>query len=201
MDCLKSLPVAPLAVALGELAGGVILLSGIQLVLLIGLLGAGGNPALIVSVIAFLIPFDLLMLAMSNTVFLIYPVRFAPGTSADFQMVGRTMLFMLLQFLLLIPALGIPAGLGRAGVCAQRLPSPRLRGRRVGLACGRAAALAVPARRRCSRGLIPGRKRRRSEGIAEFGIWISDRERVLCTSIGSAFSAPGSCRCAGLGVV
>ena len=48
---------------------------------------------------------------MSNTLFLIYPVRFAPGTSADFQMVGRMMLFMLLQFLLLIPALGIPAGL------------------------------------------------------------------------------------------
>jgi hypothetical protein len=49
---------------------------------------------------------------MSNTVFLIYPIRFAQGTSADFQMVGRMMLFMFLQFLLLIPALGIPAGLG-----------------------------------------------------------------------------------------
>ena len=110
MDCLKSLPVAPLAIALGELAGGVMLLAAIQLVLLIGLLGAGGNPVLILTVMAFLIPFDLLLLAMSNTMFLIYPVRFAQGTSADFQMVGRTMLFMLLQFLILIPALGIPAG-------------------------------------------------------------------------------------------
>ncbi len=110
MDCLKSLPVAPLAVAIGELAGGLALLAGIQLVILIGLLGAGGNPALILTVVAFLIPFDLLLLAMSNTLFLIYPVRFTPGTAADFQMIGRTMLFMLLQVVILVPSLGIPAG-------------------------------------------------------------------------------------------
>lgn len=110
MDCLKSLPVAPLAMAVGELTGGLVLLSVIQLVILIGLLGAGGNPVLILTVMAFLIPFDLLLLAMSNTIFLIYPVRFSQGTSADFQMIGRTMLFMLMQFLILIPSLGIPAG-------------------------------------------------------------------------------------------
>jgi hypothetical protein len=111
MDCLKSLPIAPLAIALGELAGGVLLLAMIQLVLLIGLLGAGGNPLLVLSVMTFLIPFDMLLLAMNNTVFLIYPVRFTPGTSADFQVAGRMMLFMLLQGLLLIPALGIPLAL------------------------------------------------------------------------------------------
>jgi Putative ABC exporter len=111
MDCLKSLPIAPLSLAVGELAGGLISLWAIQLVLLTGLLGAGGNPVLIVTVMAFLFPFDVLMLAVSNTLFLIYPVRFAQGTSADFQMVGRTMLVMLLQFLILILALGIPAGL------------------------------------------------------------------------------------------
>ena len=44
MDCLKSLPVAPLALAIGELAGGVMLLSAIQLVLLIGLLGSRRKP-------------------------------------------------------------------------------------------------------------------------------------------------------------
>ena len=38
----------------------------IQLVLLIGLLGTGGNAGLLLTVMAFLIPFDLLLLAMSN---------------------------------------------------------------------------------------------------------------------------------------
>jgi hypothetical protein len=111
MDVLKSLPVAPLAVAAGELAGGVVLLAAIQLVMLIGVLGTGGNSALVVTAMAFLVPFDMVMLALSNTLFLIYPVRFAPGTSADFQMVGRVMLLMLLQVLILIPAMGVPAGL------------------------------------------------------------------------------------------
>jgi Putative ABC exporter len=110
MDCLKSLPIAPLALALGELAGGVMLLAMIQLVLLIGLLGSGGNPLLILTVMTFLIPFDLLLLAMSNTLFLVYPVKFTQGTSTDFQVIGRMMLFMLLQFLMLIPAMGIPLG-------------------------------------------------------------------------------------------
>ena len=112
MECLKALPVAPLAVAAGELAGGVCLLSAIQLVVMTAALATGGNPLLVLAVLAFLVPFDVLMLAMSNTLFLIYPVRFAQGTSADFQMMGRMMLFMLLHFLLLIPTLGIPAAFG-----------------------------------------------------------------------------------------
>ncbi len=124
MDVLKSLPVAPLAVATGELAGGLLLLSAIQFVLLIGLLAAGGDPTLVIVVMAFLIPFNVVMLAVSNTLFLIYPVRFTPGTSADFQMVGRMMLLMVLQFLILIPALGIPAGLaGLVSVLAGFQPT------------------------------------------------------------------------------
>jgi hypothetical protein len=124
MDCLKSLPVAPLPLAIGELAGGLILLAAIQLVLLIGLLGAGGNPALVVTVISFLVPFDVLMLSVSNTLFLIYPERITPGNSADFQMIGRRMLNIFLQFLVLIPALGVPAALaGLAYVLTDfRLP-------------------------------------------------------------------------------
>ena len=112
MDCLKSLPVSPLSVAIGELTGGVTLLSAIQFVPLVAVLLAGGSPAVLVSAIAFVIPFNLLILAMCNTVFLIYPIRFPQGNSADFQMVGRMMLMMFLQILLLIPALGVPAAVG-----------------------------------------------------------------------------------------
>jgi hypothetical protein len=112
MDSLKALPVAPLALATGELAGGAMVLAAIQLVLLAGLLVAGASPAIILVAAAFVVPFDVLMLAMNNVLFLIYPVRIAPSTSADFQLFGRVMLFMLLDFLILIPTLGIPAGAG-----------------------------------------------------------------------------------------
>ena len=112
MDCLKSLPVSPLALVAGELAGGLILLATIQVVMMAALLATGTSPLLTSATAAFLLPFDLLMLTASNLVFLIYPVRMMPGTSADFQFVGRMMLFMLLQMLILLPSLGIPAGFG-----------------------------------------------------------------------------------------
>ena len=112
MDSLKTLPVAPLALAAGELAGGVLVLAAIQFVVLAALLAAKGNPAVIVTAAAFLVPFDVLMLGVSNLLFLIYPVRMVQTNAADFQLMGRMMLLMLLQFLILIPGLGIPAAIG-----------------------------------------------------------------------------------------
>jgi ABC-2 type transport system permease protein len=112
MDSLKSLPVRPLALATGELAGAVAVLTAIQLIMLAGLLGTGASAALVLVAAAFVVPFDVLMLVASNTLFLIYPVRIMPTSSADFQFFGRTMLFMLLQGLILLPSLGIPAAAG-----------------------------------------------------------------------------------------
>ena len=112
MDSLKALPVAPLALAAGELAGGVLVLAAIQFVVLAALLAANGEPAVVITAAAFLIPFDVLMLGVSNMLFLIYPVRLVQSNAPDFQLMGRMMLLMLLQFLILIPGLGIPAAFG-----------------------------------------------------------------------------------------
>jgi ABC-2 type transport system permease protein len=111
MDSLKTLPVAPLALAAGELAGGVLVLAAIQFVVLAALLAASGNLTVILTAATFLVPFDVLMLGASNILFLIYPVRMVQS-NADFQLMGRVMLLMLLQFLILIPSLGIPAAFG-----------------------------------------------------------------------------------------
>lgn len=112
MECLKPLPVRPFHLVAGELAGGVAVLAAIQLGLLAELLGAGGTLTLVLVAAAFVVPFDLLMLATSNTLFLIYPVRIVPSALADFQFFGRNMLFMLLQMLIVLPSIGIPAGIG-----------------------------------------------------------------------------------------
>ena len=112
MDSLKTLPVAPLALTVGELAGGVLVLAVIQLVLLAGILAASGNASVILVAAAFVVPFDVLMLAVSNLLFLLYPVRIVQTSSVDFQLMGRVMLFMLLQFLIVLPSLGIPAAIG-----------------------------------------------------------------------------------------
>ena len=76
IDSLKTLPVAPLALATGELAGGVMVLAAIQLVLLGRPARHGGESADRPGPPRHsLVPFDVLMLGMSNLLFLIYPVR------------------------------------------------------------------------------------------------------------------------------
>src|SRR5262249_4454865 len=58
--------------------------------------------------------FNGLMLGVNNLLFLLYPVRHPAGTTFDFQMFGKLMLFFFLQIVLLLPLLGIPAALGGA---------------------------------------------------------------------------------------
>ena len=113
IDFLKTLPVRPAIVAAGELAGGVLLLTVIQLAILglITALDPSGWPIMLAGA-AFCVPVNALLMSLNNGLFLIYPVRMPVGTTFDFQMMGKTMLFMFLQLLLLIPLLGIPAALG-----------------------------------------------------------------------------------------
>jgi hypothetical protein len=115
IEFLKTLPLAPGFVAVGELAGGVLLLTALQVVLFAVLTAATphGWP-LMVAAAAFCLPFNGLMLALNNFLFLLYPVRHPTGTTFDFQMFGKLMLFMFLQVVLLLPLLGIPAALGAA---------------------------------------------------------------------------------------
>ena len=66
---------------------------------------------MVLTAAAFLVPVDVMMLGVSNILFLI--IRSAgAGSAPDFQLMGRLMLVMLLQCLILIPGLGIPAGVG-----------------------------------------------------------------------------------------
>lgn len=113
IETLKTLPITPVAIAAGELAGGTLILCGIQIaaLALAGAFAPSGWPIL-ASASAFCPPFDVLILALNNLLFLLYPVRLAAGTAFDFQMFGRMMLSFALLFLMLIPALGVPAAIG-----------------------------------------------------------------------------------------
>jgi hypothetical protein len=113
IDFLKTLPLHPMVVTAGELSGGVLLLSLLQLVIL-GLFTAAAPasaPAMLVAA-AFSVPFNAMILGLNNLLFLIYPVRLMSGTAFDFQTLGRSMFFFFVLFLLLIPLFGIPAGVG-----------------------------------------------------------------------------------------
>jgi hypothetical protein len=113
MDFLKTLPISPPALAVGELAGGVVLMTSVQLVMLVLFWAVDPESIrLTLTVALFAAPFNALILTLSNLLFLLYPVRLMTGTSFDFQSFGRMMLFFMLQMLLLLPLLGIPAAAG-----------------------------------------------------------------------------------------
>jgi Putative ABC exporter len=113
IEVLKTLPVRPALLSAGELAGGTLMLTGIQLLLfIIVTIFTRADWLLMLLSGAFCLPLNGLVLALNNFLFLLYPVRHPGGATFDMQVFGKMMLFMMLQFLLLLPLLGIPAALG-----------------------------------------------------------------------------------------
>jgi hypothetical protein len=125
LDILKTLPVQPMALAVGELGGGVLMLTAVQLAILamswpIDPIGVSTSAAVIV----FAVPVNLLLFAANNLVFLLFPVRSTGSTVPDFQFVGRVILAGLLRMLILVPGLCIPASLGGLAYLATGLVWP-----------------------------------------------------------------------------
>jgi hypothetical protein len=113
LDFLKTLPVRPLALTVGELAGGVLVLVTFQLLVLAFLAAAApAHARMFLAAAAFTAPVDTLLLATNNLIFLIYPVGLASSTGLDFALLGRAILSFLMRLFILVPGLGIPAGLG-----------------------------------------------------------------------------------------
>jgi hypothetical protein len=113
IDLLKTLPLHPMLLTLGELAGGVLLLSIIQLVILalFTAVAPAAAPGMLVAA-AFTVPYNAMILGLNNLLFLIYPVRVASGTAFDFQTFGRSLLFFIILSLFLIPLFGLAAAIG-----------------------------------------------------------------------------------------
>lgn len=112
MEVLKSLPIPPLRVALGQLFTPVAMacvLQGSSFAVIQVTLGGLGEY--LVAILLFLPLFNLLLFGVMNLLFLWFPTRLTPSTAGDFQMMGRqAMLFFAIYaivfLLLLIPVLG-----------------------------------------------------------------------------------------------
>ena len=99
---LKSLPLRPMMIVLGELLGFVGLLSAVQGTFFLALCG------LLPSVAGWLIgaailspPLNFLLFGIDKLIFYLYPTRLAKGAPGDFQNAGRQMLFVFLKMLAL----------------------------------------------------------------------------------------------------
>lgn len=110
LDVLKSLPVSPIAMVLGQLATPILFSVLLQLVGLAGIaiLQRDASSSLLLA-LAFLLPVNLLVYALENLVFLLFPYRM---TAADIQTQGRQMLILFLKMMALFLLAGIAAGVG-----------------------------------------------------------------------------------------
>jgi uncharacterized protein (UPF0333 family) len=113
IDVLKSLPIAPWRLVVGQLLTPTLVTSLIQ-VLIVGLLqlAKGGMMELLVAVLCFGTPISFLFFAIENLMFLWFPTRLAGASAADFQLVGRHMVLFLGKMLLIGVTAGISALVG-----------------------------------------------------------------------------------------
>jgi hypothetical protein len=107
LDLLKSLPLLPSRLVVGQLAAPVLLVSTLQLAVLTAaqaILGQAEVWFLLVAA-AFLVPFNFLIFGLENLLFLLFPMRIMPATPGDFQLMGRHILLMLAKTIGLLAVL------------------------------------------------------------------------------------------------
>ncbi|MFO0881500.1 MAG: putative ABC exporter domain-containing protein [Gemmataceae bacterium] len=90
---LKTLPIVPWRIALGQLLTPTLILMLVQLVILGGILVAAPDHMWTVLAIALYVPpFCFFLVAIDNLFFLLFPVRLMAATPGDFQAMGRNVL-------------------------------------------------------------------------------------------------------------
>jgi hypothetical protein len=112
-DVLKSLPIAPAAVVAAELVAPTLVLTACQLLLFLGaaiFLHADRRMLLAAALVA--LPFNAMMFAIENLLFLVFPVRMWAVSPGDLQGIGRQMVIFGSKLVILLVVLSAAAGCG-----------------------------------------------------------------------------------------
>ena len=125
MDVLKSLPVRPAAVVIGEIAAPVTILSTMHFLLLLGLIIVAPQDGTIALCAALLvIPTNMLFSLLENYIFLLFPVREMTVSPGDLQGTGRRMVVLVIKLLgvLIAGLLATCAGAAAFALTGHSLP-------------------------------------------------------------------------------
>lgn len=111
---LKSQPLHPTATAAGQLVVPVLLLTLIHVALLVAgaVLASPEHRRIVLVVALFVLPFNVLLLAVENALFLLFPSRTAGAAPGDLGQMGRGIVFFFLKMLTVSIAAGVSAALG-----------------------------------------------------------------------------------------
>lgn len=102
LERFKAMPIGPLALTIGQLTVPVLILSVIQLLLVgIVVIVRRSAPPMMWTVAPFSLPLNILLLALENLLFLLFPSRLTAAMPGDFQFMGRTMLIWIVKLLVI----------------------------------------------------------------------------------------------------
>ncbi len=114
IEVLKALPLNNLPVAFGQIVSSSLVMTMFHLLVIVIMIAVCPNQFLWWTLgFAFSAPLNLLVFGLADTMFLLFPVRTQTGAK-DLQAIGQSMLFMIIQMLLLTACLAvitIPAAL------------------------------------------------------------------------------------------
>jgi hypothetical protein len=108
MDVLKSWPIAPIPLVLGQLLTPVLLICLVQWIALAAIATTLERSAVqaTLGAAALVMPFNFLLIGLDNLLFLLFPSRVMTPTPGDFQVMGR----LLLTYLAKLTILGLASG-------------------------------------------------------------------------------------------
>jgi hypothetical protein len=115
MDVLKSLPIRPVPVAVGQLLAPVLVVTALQwLGVLAVAVTEGQFTVAFAGVMALAVPFNFFLFGLENLLFLLFPTRIVVATPGDVQVLGRNLLLLFLKMVILMMAGGLGAGVAFA---------------------------------------------------------------------------------------
>jgi hypothetical protein len=107
MDWLKTAPIRPIALVVGELIPAVVFVALLQGAILAGMAAFEVAPReMLLAALVFTLPVNLLLLTTENMLFLWYPTRVATSPG-DLQFMGRQVVMMLTRLLFVGAAAGV----------------------------------------------------------------------------------------------
>jgi hypothetical protein len=114
METYKTLPIAPWRICMGQLVVQVLLSYIIVLTMIVSLLlfedSLGAPVALALA--AFALPLTLLIYAVENTIFLLFPAKLVPMGRADFEFLGRSLIEFIMKTVVILIAVSLAIGVG-----------------------------------------------------------------------------------------
>jgi hypothetical protein len=104
MEVLKSLPIRPTWLAVGQLLAPSLVVVAVQaLIAAVGMVILGRFDALLASVPVLALPVNFVIFGIENLLYLLFPMRMVAVSPGDFQTAGRNMLNFFAKFLCLGP--------------------------------------------------------------------------------------------------